>query len=497
MTAEFDLVIVGSGPNGAVVAEQVHSQSPGARILVVEAGGTITDVSGEHLVEADESAMNASYDDLMRRARQIEYVKGAASMNAIDGDSWTPQSTGVFPAAFFGHNFAGFPGASVAWNIGGMGVHWTAATPWAYAAEIPDFLPRAEWDADQETARRLLRTSVGPLIVDVENPFTQPIFTALREVVPSPDPDRELGYMPMGGVASAGRPFARTGPRDIAPFVFDGSAPEVELRTGLLVTRIEHDGSRVTGLTLRDLTTGAEESIRADRFLIAADALRTPQLLWASGIRPAALGVRLNEHASIDGEVEIDAERFGLTDDDIVKPPAGEPFIDSFWSPSIGATRPMHGQLMEREFDGKHMLSVGWYCSTDIRPENRIEFSDELVDELGMPHMTVHFSYSENDLDQIRRMQDVQHAAANALGAFPREYREVQPPGASLHYTGTVRMGSIDDGTSVVDTDGRVWGFENLYLAGNGVVPTALTCNSTLTGATLSVRIARAISADI
>jgi len=497
MTAEFDLVIVGSGPNGAIVAEQVHAHSPEARILVIEAGGTITDVPGEHLVEADESAMNASYNDLMRRARQIEYVKGAASMNTIDGDSWTPQSTGVFPAAFFGHNFAEFPGASVAWNIGGMGVHWTAATPWAYAAEIPDFLPRAEWDADQETARRLLRTSVGPLIPDVENPCAQPIFTALREVVPSPDPDRELGYMPMGGVASAGRPFARTGPRDIAPFVFDGSAPEVELRTGLLVTRIEHDGSRVTGLTLRDLATGAEESVHADRFLIAADALRTPQLLWASGIRPAALGVRLNEHASIDGEVEIDAQRFGLTDADIVKPPTGEPFIDSFWSPSIGEARPMHGQLMEREFEGRHMLSVGWYCSTEIRPENRIEFSDDLVDELGMPHMTVRFSYSENDLDQIRRMQDVQQAAANALGTFPREYREVQPPGASLHYTGTVRMGGVDDGTSVVDTDGRVWGFENLFLAGNGVVPTALTCNSTLTGATLSVRIARAISADI
>ncbi|MFD5226727.1 GMC oxidoreductase [Microbacterium sp. NPDC058342] len=497
MSENLDVIIVGSGPNGAIIAEQVRSHSPEAKILVVEAGGAITDAHGVHLVEADESAMNASYDDLMRRARQIEYVKGATSMNAIDGDSWTPQSTGVFPAAFFGHNFAEFPGASVAWNVGGMGVHWTAATPWPYEAEIPDFLPRAEWDADQETARRLLRTSVGPLIPDVENPFAKPIFETLREIVPSPDPERAFGYMPMGGVASAGRPFGRTGPRDIAPFVFDGSAPGVELRTGLLVTTIEHDGSRVTGLAVRDLATGAEETLRADRFLIAADALRTPQLLWASGIRPAALGVRLNEHASIDGEVEIDAARFGLTDDDVLTPPAGEPFIDSFWSPSIGAGRPMHGQLMEREFNGRHMLSVGWYCSTDIRPENRIEFSDELVDELGMPHMTVHFSYSENDLEAIRRMQDVQQDVANALGTFPREYREVQPPGASLHYTGTVRMGAADDGTSVVDTDGRVWGFENLYLAGNGVVPTALTCNSTLTGATLSVRIARAISADI
>lgn len=497
MTDTYDLVIVGTGPNGAIIANQVRQAKPDARIVVVEAGRRITDVPGEHLVEADESAMNASYDDLMRRARQIEYVKDAVSMSAIEGDGWDPESSGVFPAAFFGHNFAAFPGASVSWNIGGMGVHWTAATPWPYAEEVPAFLPSEEWDADLETARGLLRTYVGPLVAGVHNPFEQPLFAALREAVPSPDPDREAGFMPMGGAPRVGEPFARTGPRDIAPFVFDGSDPAVELRSGVLVHRIEHADGRVTGLALRDLVTGEETTVRGAQVLIAGDALRTPQLLWASGIRPAALGAYLNEHATIDGEVDIDASRFGLTDADIIEPPKGEPFIGSFWSPSIGASRPAHGQLMERVYEGRHKLSVGWYCATEIRAENRIEFSDELQDALGMPHMTVHFSYSDADLEEIRRTQEVQRAAANAIGDFPTDDRAVQPPGASLHYTGTVRMGTADDGTSVVDTDGRVWGFDNLFLAGNGVIPTALTCNATLTGATLSVRIARAVAASL
>lgn len=494
MSEEYDLVIVGSGPNGAIIARRVHEQNPEASILVIEAGSRITGVDGEHLVEVDENAMNASYEDLMRRARQIEYVRGAASMNELDGDGWTADSTGIFPAAFLGHNFAEFPGASVAWNIGGMGVHWTAATPWPYAEEIPEFLPRDQWDEDLESARGLLRTYVGPL---VDNPFTEPMFAALRDAVPSPDPERQFGYMPMAGVPHRDRPFARTGPRDIAPYLFDGSEPNVTLRTGLLVTRVEHDGTRVTGLVGRDLVTGAEESFRGRVVLVAADALRTPQLLWASGIRPEALGVRLNEHASIDGDVVIDADRFGLTAADIPVPPAGEPFIGSYWSPSIGAARPAHGQLMEREFDGQHVLGVGWYCATEIRPENRIEFSDDRTDALGLPHMTVRFSYSEADLAEIRRTMDVQRAAANAIGVFPAQDSEILPAGASLHYTGTVRMGPVDDGTSVVDTDGRVWGFDNLYLAGNGVIPTALTCNATLTGATISVRIARAVSAAL
>src|SRR5690606_10660946 len=121
----------------------------------------------------------------------------AVSMNDLDGEGWDADDTGIFPGAFLGHNFAQFPGASVSWNIGGMGVHWTAATPWPYEEEIPDFLPREQWDADQETARGLLRTYVGPL---VENPFSEPIFAAIREAVPSPDPARQFGYMPMAGV---------------------------------------------------------------------------------------------------------------------------------------------------------------------------------------------------------------------------------------------------------------------------------------------------------
>lgn len=490
MTEEYDLVIVGSGPNGAIIARQVHEQAPNAEILVIEAGRDITSIPGEHLVEVDENAMNASYDDLMRRARQIEYVTGAASMNEIDGDSWTTDSAGVFPAAFFGHNVASFPGASFSWNIGGMGVHWTAATPWPYAEEVPAFLPREEWDADVDTARRLLRTYVGPLL---ENPFSEPIFAAMRTAVPSEDPAREFGHMPMAGVPRDGAPFARTGPRDIAPFLFDASDPGVTLKTGFLVTRLEHDGSRIAGIAGRDLLTGEEAVYRGRLVIVAADALRTPQLLWASGIRPEALGVRLNEHSSIAGDVVIDGARFGLTDADIPQPPSGEPFIGSYWSPSVGAERPMHGQLMEREIDGEHVLGVGWYCVTEIRPENRVEFSDDLADALGMPHMTVHFSYSEKDLELIERTKEVQRAAANAVGDFGDRDAEVLPPGASLHYTGTVRMGPVDDGTTVVDTDGRVWGFENLYLVGNGVVPTALTCNATLTGAALTVRIARAV----
>ena len=150
---------------------------------------------------------------------------------------------------------------------------------------------------------------------------------------------------------------------------------------------------------------------------------------------------------------------------------------------------PYDGEIMPGE-----VVGLGWFCPKDIREEDRVEFDSEVVDGYGMPAMRIHYDLTEKDRRTIARAKDEIIAVGDLLGdaefGAPIEF----PAGASLHYQGTTRMGETDDGRSVCDENSEVWGYPGLYVAGNGVIPTALACNPTLTTVALAARGARAIA---
>jgi pyranose oxidase len=187
---------------------------------------------------------------------------------------------------------------------------------------------------------------------------------------------------------------------------------------------------------------------------------------------------------------------------------AGEPVAGVFWVPFHDPDHPFHGQVMhlalspipldlsETPADPKHVVGLGWFCRKELRYEDRVEFSEDQVDHVGMPKMTIRYELTPTDQAAIAAARQEQARAAAAFGKTLKENEShMVPPGSSLHYQGTTRMGERDDGESVCDPYSRVWGLQNLFVGGNGVIPTSTACNPTPTSIALAIRACERIAA--
>ena len=117
-------------------------------------------------------------------------------------------------------------------------------------------------------------------------------------------------------------------------------------------------------------------------------------------------------------------------------------------------------------------------------------FDDAERDYRGFPNMTIEYELTDAERTEIEAATERLRRAGSALGTFVAEPR-LMPNGSSLHYQGTMRMGDADDGTSVADPWSRVWGYENLVVGGNALIPTATAMNPTLMSVAIAVRGAR------
>ena len=130
-------------------------------------------------------------------------------------------------------------------------------------------------------------------------------------------------------------------------------------------------------------------------------------------------------------------------------------------------------------------------------PESRVTLTDER-DALGLPRVAVDWRISELERRTVRRTAELLGAALDQagigeLGAAPDPFDEAAAWGAlrgdSFHMMGGARMAASAE-AGVTDVDGRVFGTENLYVAGASVFPTGGMANPTLTLIALTLRLA-------
>ena len=492
------VLIVGSGPAGATYARRLLDRS-NASLLMVEAGPALTEPMGMNVRNiADPTAQAAAKTASQGPAAGVAGLAGIPAGTSVEGTVTARQGTHLVGRAAEGSS--GMPAAAAATCVGGQGAHWTCATPRPVGSERIDFL---EHDLD-----RLLDEAESLLHTTHEAFSGAPQATALLDLV-----DKEFAAdgllvqpLPVAGDPQADGTMRWSGTDVVLGDLATPGAhsDRFELRTGTLAVRLLLEDGVVVGAVLRDLQTGTETDERADVVVVAADALRTPQLLWASGIRPEALGRYLTEHPLIFGVVAVKPGLLpplepGAAPVDPVRVVVGVRFDEE--------RHPFHAQLLYSpvcpiplpsespyaDSPGGY-VGMGWGVRKWPRPEDRVAFEDHALDENGLPGIRIAYEVTAREQEQLALARAFQARAAAALGTFIDGMPVVMPPGSSLHYMGTVRMGVTDDGTSVCDSLSRVWGVHGLLLAGNGLIPTANSCNPTLTSVALAVRGADALA---
>lgn len=497
--ASVDVAIVGSGPAGATYARILSEQSPDSIVAMFEVGPTVSEPPGAHVKNIADPAER-------QRAQSLSAGPGVGAETVADPGAMKSGQRRGRPGTFLlesGYQVDGEDGMPVvafSSNVGGMAAHWTGACPRPGGSERIPFIH--EMDALLDEAERLL--GVTSQAFDA-SPYAKVVRERLSRFI-------DAGRTAATRVQSMPLAVHR---RDDGRLVWSGADvvlgdvtranPHFSLFDDSLVTKVLLVDGRAVGVEVRDRKTDTVHTVRASVVVVAADSLRTPQVLWASGIRPRALGRYLNDQAQVvfasrirdDGLTASNATESGAVSTGLSEQSGVSwvPFTDEL---------PFHGQIMQLDASPVPLaeddpaapgsiVGLGLFCAKDLQETDRVEFSETQKDVYGMPAMTIHYTLTARDREVIARASEEIVRLGEVVGEPLDDHAFTLPLGSSLHYQGSVRMGEEEDGMSVCSPLGEVWGTEGVFVAGNGVIPTATACNPTLTSVALAVRGAREV----
>lgn len=465
---QCDLLILGAGPAGITLALEAAAADPGLRIILAEAGGLEPSSPDELALYSGESSGSSKYSLSTTRLRYFGGTSG----------HWGGWSRPLDAVDFQARPQTGIPG----WPFGKreLAPHYSAAHQWL---EISD----TNYDPGKLDAA--LRQQL------IEFPTDAPFQNRLFHFSPP----------------------TRFGDKYRPQIEQSGS---IECVLNAAANTYQATGSRLENVTLTGLH-GNRMQVRAERVVIAMGGIESARHLllmrqsgWrAAGLESPALAHGFADHFGLRPGVmqmrsDLNYQRT-MSAGTAVMPiitPTPQAMLDNGWqnacmlleiTPAADRLPADYTRHAALGFTGGDTWSYSIQMILEPRTNeaSRIELSDER-DALGLPRVKLFWEIDPRDYQSA---QAIFTAFTREIGRLGLGRGQLRPLDTDLrrrsangvaHHMGTARMAD-DAGSGVVDSNLKVFGTDNVYVAGSAVFPSFGYSNPTMTIVALAHRLAR------
>jgi choline dehydrogenase-like flavoprotein len=526
MTRSADVVIVGSGVAGSLVA--VRLANAGLKVLILEAGPRVQRAAAlaqyrDAVIKIPESpypdtpyAPRPKSDDLDHYYLQDGPDKfGSTYLRQVGGTTWHWLGTAL---RFVPDDFR-------LRTTFGVGLDWPISyddlEPWYCEAEH-ELGVAGDPDADLDAPRsKPYPLPPIPLSYSDQRVAAAAAGTPYAvEPTPQARNSRRYDNRPACCGSSSCIPICPVQAKyDATTHVAHAERAGAELVAQAVVSRVEvgPDG-RIAALTITR-PDGSEDRAVGKVFVIAAHGIETPKLLlqsrtdrWPRGVANSSdqVGRNLMDHPgqlswALAGE-PVWPYRGPMSTAGIESTRAGDwrgehaAFriqIDNRgweWPKSTPDStvrelvqRGLRGPELDRALADRSSHEVGFASMVEQlpSPDNRIVPDFDRRDAIGIPRPRITYridDYTRRALEHARRIHGEMCVALKATDVHHGD--DIVGAG---HVVGTYRMG-LDPAQSVVNADQRTHDHPNLFLLGSGVFPTSAASNPTPTIAALALR---------
>ena len=476
MTDRFDVIVVGSGSAGGIVASRL-TEDPAVRVLLLEAG---PDLPGEIPDE-------------------IRYVRSGSGVGSHDWDYVDPAIGAALPR---GRVVGGSSAVNATVALRGQPQDYAAwvalgADGWSWEECLPYFI---RLENDEQFSDRRYHGRGGPINITRQLPLweAEELFVAACQ---------ELGHEPVADQNQPGAVGVGPIPRNIKDGVRQSvlltylaaarGRPNLSIRADSLVDRLRLDGERATGVVLSDGTELAAATV-----VLSAGAYNSPGILMRSGIGGAedlaaagvdcrlplpGVGRNLLDHPNTMLAVDME----NPPDPNLLRMPALVKFrsrpeeeVDdlkiSFYPGELFNMDGLTGIYLEVN----HVTSRGSVTITSADPEAKPAIDHHyLSDEHDMRLMLAGMREGAAIADVISRGARCEVLLPDAATlddeALLRDHA-LSFHGTGYHPSGTCRIGADSDEMAVVDARLRLRGVEGLFVIDASVMPDVPRCNINL-----------------